>query len=119
MGATEEFWTDELIGESTQEAVAVDDNGSATSDSPAEVNETACVTDPDELRERDLRHEAGAMSGARARSMEASSPVGPSSPPALLGSLTAAAPTIVRDPPRRGLETMAQAAASCVTAPTN
>ena len=29
-----------------QEAVAVDDNGSLTTDGPAEVNETACVTTP-------------------------------------------------------------------------
>jgi hypothetical protein len=46
VGATEEFWTDELVGETTQEVVVVDDNGSLTTDGPAEVNETACVTTP-------------------------------------------------------------------------
>jgi hypothetical protein len=46
VGTTEDFWTDELIGESTQEAVLVDDGGDLTSDSPAATNETACVTTP-------------------------------------------------------------------------
>ena len=46
VGTTEDFWTDELIGESTQEAVLVDDGGDLTSDGPASLNETACVTTP-------------------------------------------------------------------------
>jgi hypothetical protein len=46
VGTTEDFWTDELIGESTQEAVLADDSGDLTSDSPAALNETVCVTTP-------------------------------------------------------------------------
>ena len=46
VGTTEDFWTDELIGEGTQEAVLVNDSGDLTSDSPAATNETACVTTP-------------------------------------------------------------------------
>jgi hypothetical protein len=43
---TEGFWTDELIGETVQEAVLVDDNGSLGTEVPAQPNETACVTTP-------------------------------------------------------------------------
>ena len=43
---TEGFWTDELIGESVQEAVLVDDNGSLGTEVPPQPNETACVTTP-------------------------------------------------------------------------
>ncbi len=46
VGATEAFWTDELIGESTQEAVLVNDGGDLRSDPPNAINETACVTTP-------------------------------------------------------------------------
>jgi hypothetical protein len=46
VGTTEAFWTDELIGESTQEAVLVDDGGDLAADPPATPNETACVTTP-------------------------------------------------------------------------
>jgi hypothetical protein len=46
VGTTEDFWTDELIGESTQEAVLVNDGADLTSDPPAAINETACVTTP-------------------------------------------------------------------------
>ena len=46
VGAIEYFWTDELIGESTQEAVLVNDNADLTSEPPAAIKETACVTTP-------------------------------------------------------------------------
>ena len=46
VGTTEDFWTDELIGESIQEAVLVDDGGDLTSDPPSAIHETACVTTP-------------------------------------------------------------------------
>src|SRR4051794_12599627 len=46
VGTTEDFWTDELIGETVQEAVLVDDGGGLTSDPPSAARETACVTTP-------------------------------------------------------------------------
>ncbi len=46
VGAAEDFWTDELIGESTQEMVLVDDNGGLTSEPPNAIHETVCVTTP-------------------------------------------------------------------------
>lgn len=46
VGATEKFWTDELIGQSSQEAVLVDDDGNLTSEPPNAIDETACVTTP-------------------------------------------------------------------------
>ena len=46
VSATEFFWTDELIGESNQEAVLVDDSGNLTSEPPSAIDETACVTTP-------------------------------------------------------------------------
>lgn len=46
VGTTEDFWTDELIGESHQEAVLVDDGADLTSDPPNAIHETACVTTP-------------------------------------------------------------------------
>jgi hypothetical protein len=46
VGVTEDFWTDELIGESNQEAVLVDDGGNLATEPPAAIKETACVTTP-------------------------------------------------------------------------
>ena len=46
VATTEDFWTDELIGQEVQEAVLVDDNGSLTTEPPSALRETACVTTP-------------------------------------------------------------------------
>ncbi len=46
VGTTENFWTDELIGEANQEAVLVNDNGDLATEPPSATDETACVTTP-------------------------------------------------------------------------
>ena len=46
VGTTEQFWTDELIGEGSQEAVLVDDGADLGSDPPTAIKETVCVTTP-------------------------------------------------------------------------
>jgi hypothetical protein len=46
VATTEDFWTDELIGQEVQEAVLVDDGGSLATEPPNALKETACVTTP-------------------------------------------------------------------------
>lgn len=43
---TEDFWTDELVGQEFQEAVTVNDAANLSADPPNALKETACVTTP-------------------------------------------------------------------------